>query len=116
MTDEQLIASVTSRYNAIPDAILADREMLALFLPVLRADLEMMETYSFREEEPLPCPISAFGGLEDTGNPEALMEPWRSFTTSTFSLRMFPGGHFFPRTSRAEFAAALAGDLVAYTV
>jgi medium-chain acyl-[acyl-carrier-protein] hydrolase len=114
MPEAQLIASLTSRYNAIPEAILADKELLALFMPVLRADLEMMETYEFIDGDPLDCPISAFGGLEDAGNPQAQIERWRSFTTAAFSLRMYPGGHFFPRTSQQAFAAAIGRDLAPY--
>jgi len=114
MPEDELIASVVSRYNAIPEAILADKELLALFLPVLRADLEMMDTYQFVEEAPLDCPISAFGGRDDLGNPETQLERWSSFTTKAFRLRMYPGGHFFPRTSPQAFVAALGQDLATY--
>jgi medium-chain acyl-[acyl-carrier-protein] hydrolase len=115
MSEAQLIATVSSRFNAIPDAILEDRELLALFLPVLRADLEIIETYHYTEEPPLDCPISAFGGLGDASNPQSEIEQWKSFTTSTFSLRMYPGGHFFPRTSREELVAAIGQDLAPFT-
>ena len=39
------------------------------------------------------------------------MEAWAEQTTKDFSLKMFPGGHFFLKTHEAEFLKALASDL-----
>lgn len=35
-------------------------------LPVLRADLAVCETYCYTAEDPLDCPISAYGGKQDS--------------------------------------------------
>jgi medium-chain acyl-[acyl-carrier-protein] hydrolase len=45
------------------DLILKSQELIDLILPVLRADVEMLNTIEYIEEEPLECSMSALGGL-----------------------------------------------------
>jgi len=61
----------------------------------LRADFALYETYVYSTEPPLNCPISAFGGLQDHRVNDTDLEAWRAQTSVSFSLRMFPGDHFF---------------------
>ncbi|XWK86460.1 MAG: thioesterase II family protein [Phormidium sp.] len=86
---------VLRRYNGTPEAILENAELMELLLPTLRADFSVVETYSYKPEAPLDCPITVFGGLEDWKANALDLEPWREQTNSAFSLEMFPGDHFF---------------------
>jgi medium-chain acyl-[acyl-carrier-protein] hydrolase len=95
-----------------PSEVLANSELFELLRPALRADLEASETYVFVREPPLDCPISVFGGLEDTSVEADDLHAWREHTTAAFSVSMLPGDHFFPRTARRELLAALAGALI----
>jgi medium-chain acyl-[acyl-carrier-protein] hydrolase len=83
------------RLGGIPSEFLNHPDLIALLLPTLRADLAMCETYVYRDEPPLDCPISAYGGRQDAKIPPELLSPWRVQTTGAFQLRMFPGNHFF---------------------
>lgn len=83
------------QYNGTPEAVLANQELMELFLPILRADLGINETYTYTTEPPLNCPISVFGGLEDTDANSDELTAWGDQTSSTFTIDMFPGGHFF---------------------
>jgi medium-chain acyl-[acyl-carrier-protein] hydrolase len=94
-----------------PREVLDNDALMQVFLPVLRADYTIAETYACTPEPPLDCPLSAFGGLDDTAWPAASLEGWREQTRAAFRLRMFPGGHFFTRTSEPHFLAALAEEL-----
>ncbi|MEO0843542.1 MAG: thioesterase II family protein [Cyanobacteria bacterium J06643_5] len=82
-------------YNGTPNEVLEDEELMALFLPVLRADFAVIGTYTYYNAPPLECPISIFGGLEDDKVPIEELEAWRTQTNNSFSLEIFPGGHFF---------------------
>ena len=82
-------------YNGTPNVVLEDKELMALFLPVLRADFAVLGTYTYHNAPPLECPISIFGGLEDDKVPIEELEAWREQTNNSFSLEIFPGGHFF---------------------
>ncbi|MEO1427753.1 MAG: thioesterase II family protein [Cyanobacteria bacterium J06633_8] len=82
-------------YNGTPDAVLQNKELMQLFLPILRADFAVLETYTYHHAPPLECPISVFGGLEDDKVSVEELEAWRTQTNHNFLLQMFSGGHFF---------------------
>ncbi|MBR0820277.1 thioesterase II family protein [Bradyrhizobium liaoningense] len=82
----------------------ADRfpELIDLMLPTLRADFRLVQTYDYRPEPALTCPVTAFGGTEDSDVGERELREWRQHTSGAFTIRMLPGGHFFLQTqSRA---------------
>jgi medium-chain acyl-[acyl-carrier-protein] hydrolase len=95
---EEFIAAL-SELNGTPDAIWQNKELLALLLPMLRADMSMFDTYTYLPGPPLACPILAIGGLQDTVVLPEELHGWRRQTRSVFSLRMFPGDHFFLQSS-----------------
>lgn len=76
-------------------------------LPALRADTHLYRHYIYTEDDPLPMPIRAYGGLEDKHVSTAHLEAWREQTTASFELRLFPGGHFYQKERPADFDAAL---------
>jgi medium-chain acyl-[acyl-carrier-protein] hydrolase len=86
------------RFNGTPQEVLEHPELMRLLLPLLRADFAVCQTYVYRPEPPLVCPISAFGGLQDRDVPREYLEAWREQTAAAFSVRMLPGDHFFLRT------------------
>jgi medium-chain acyl-[acyl-carrier-protein] hydrolase len=83
------------RMNGTPEAVLQHEELMQLLLPRLRADFEVCETYTYNQDEPLPCPISAFGGTADHDISVASLAAWNEHTLSEFYLHMFEGDHFF---------------------
>lgn len=114
LRDAEFLQELLSRYNGIPKVILQDRELMKLFLPVIKADMAILETYAYASEEPLECPISAFGGLLDREISHADLEAWSRQTRSTFAVQMFPGDHFFIQSARAYLLRALSQDLSLY--
>jgi surfactin synthase thioesterase subunit len=84
---------------------------MEIALPTLRADLEIVETYSHREGAPLSCPITACGGAEDRTVDGDAIDAWRSYTSADFRNRIFPGDHFFVHASRPFVLKAIAEDL-----
>ncbi|MGQ0825919.1 MAG: thioesterase II family protein [Actinomycetota bacterium] len=99
------------RLNGTPDQVLADSELMAVLMPMLRADFELVESYGFEDGVPLDCPISVFGGTADPTTDEEGLTAWRTHTKGTFRLRLFPGDHFFVNTSRHLVARAVIADL-----
>lgn len=99
------------RLNGTPPEVLEHPELMQLMLPLLRADFEVIQTYSYAEGEPLKCPITAFGGLEDHEVLANHLEGWREQTTAAFTCRRFPGDHFFINASQSLILRALAQDL-----
>jgi medium-chain acyl-[acyl-carrier-protein] hydrolase len=99
------------RFNGTPEALLQNEELLQLFLPTLRADIALHETYRYVPGEPFDCPISAFGGREDDEVSRDGLAAWHAQTRGAFTLRMFPGDHFFLRSARTLLLEAVFRDL-----
>lgn len=94
LTEPEFISELYS-YNGIHPILMENMELLSLFIPTIRADFSIAETYFYMDEPPLSCPISAFGGLED---PHVLIKDlagWNSQTCNEFKKYLFKGDHFF---------------------
>jgi medium-chain acyl-[acyl-carrier-protein] hydrolase len=107
LVDREFIESMQTRYGGIPAAIYRDPELLAMFLPAMRADFTAYETYRFAPGEPLDLPITAFAGAEDKAIRAESVAQWALHTTADFNIEVLPGGHFFPATSGSELSRAL---------
>ncbi len=107
LSDDLFLEQLRQRYNGIPAAIWAEPELLKLFLPVLRADFKMIETYQYVAEAPLDCPITALGGDQDAlATPEDLAA-WQAQTRGAFSQLMLAGGHFYLQAALPQLLAAV---------
>lgn len=104
LPEREFLYELTVRYNGIPTAVLENRELLDLLLPVLRADVQLMDTYQHVPEPPLAVEILALGGTNDTAVSRADLSAWRNQTSVRFSTRMLPGGHFFLFDDTADAA------------
>jgi medium-chain acyl-[acyl-carrier-protein] hydrolase len=110
LSTEQLVARLR-RLGGTPEAVLREPELMALFLPILRADLGVNEAEPHRTEPPLGCPIVAFGGTDDERCRRDELDAWRDHTRADFASELFPGGHFFVHTAGRELLAALSRAL-----
>ena len=104
------------KLEGTPQEVIDSRELLDLVIPTIRADCRICNRYEFREGDLLPCPISAYGGVDDPEAGYELMQGWGDMTTSAFNLRMFPGRHFFIQESRKQFMGALESALMPHAV
>src|SRR5205823_539025 len=59
-SDEELLEEL-KRLEGAPPELLANEELLRLSLPALRADSTLYRNYVYLEDEPLDCPIRAYG-------------------------------------------------------
>jgi medium-chain acyl-[acyl-carrier-protein] hydrolase len=110
LPEEEFMAELR-RLNGTPGKVLENAELMQSMLPILRADFAVYETYVYATEPPLDCFISGFGGLQDQKVSRGDLEAWRDQTSVSFSLRMFPGNHFFLNAIRPLLLQALYQDL-----
>jgi len=99
LPDAQFLEKVRE-LNGTPPEILENTELIEFMLPILRADFQLLETYSYLPDYKLNCPLEAYGGLEDSETGYEQISAWRDHTTNSFAQRMFPGDHFFINTAR----------------
>ncbi len=97
--------------NGTPPEVLANRELMALLFPMLRADFRLDETYVFRAGEPLWQDFSIFGGAGDFKVPEGQLRSWAEHTTGASRFQRFAGDHFYLKDTRSAMFEALRGEL-----
>jgi surfactin synthase thioesterase subunit len=70
-------------------------ELLEVFLPLLKGDFRLTETYTHIEkDQPLDCDITVLSGKQDEDTTEDV-EAWRVHTNGNCDINYFDGGHFF---------------------
>jgi len=94
-TDDALLRAIQQRYGNLPELLLQDAELKAIYAPLLRADFTLVESYTPSSLTPLPCPITAFGGADDPIATETELFAWHALTQSDFALHLLPGDHFY---------------------
>jgi Predicted thioesterase involved in non-ribosomal peptide biosynthesis len=99
------------RYEATPEVLLENKELMAFYLPLLRADFTVDETYAYAEEVPLQCPLTVYGGLADKEVTREELEAWQQHSTDVFCCRMFAGNHFFIKSAQELVFAELRRDI-----
>ena len=93
--DEEAFIQNLRVLGGTPGALLEDPSTLRAFVPTLRADYEVVETYRPRPEPSFSCPLLACaGGLDQEVSPET-MHAWMPYTTGPCELHWFSGDHFY---------------------
>lgn len=103
------------RLEGTPKEVLHSPVLREMSEPVLRADVELFDTWRYRPGEPLDVPISLYAGDEDTFVERrhlvgyGLMNlGWQMHTTASVNLTSLPGDHFFIHQSQDELIRAVA--------
>ncbi len=100
MEDAEFVEAVQGRYQGIPAEVMAEPDLMAMMLPVLRADFEAYENYRYDAGAKVGCGITAFAGVEDEGATLEVMRGWGEVTEGGFDAVAVAGGHFFLNESR----------------
>ncbi|MDF5752445.1 alpha/beta fold hydrolase [Spongiactinospora sp. TRM90649] len=105
--DRELLDAVDRLYEGVPGIVRDSPDLVAHFAPILRADLELAISYEFRPGPPLPCPITALGGVDDPTVPAAELDGWARYTAADFAGQRFPGRHFYLEAAEREVLDAI---------
>jgi medium-chain acyl-[acyl-carrier-protein] hydrolase len=103
--------SLPSSRGFLPNEFLQDPEALGCYLPALRADFALCETYRYKPENLLVCPLTVYGASHDHAVSQEDLEAWRNETMSSCGIRRFDGDHYFIRSNPVVLAKAVAADL-----
>nr|WP_193075968.1 alpha/beta fold hydrolase [Pseudomonas sp. FME51] len=107
--DAELITELRD-LQGTPEEVLANRELMELTLPILRADFLMCGLYQHRIRPRLELPIHVLGGKQDKSSMEQLMA-WEEETSRSFSLDMIDGGHFFLHEQESKVLSLIRKNL-----
>lgn len=109
-SDAALVAMLREQ-GGTPTEFFDHPDLVARALPVLRADLQVCETYPDVVRPPLAVPIDVLAGRDDGDIDEADLVGWRRRTSAECTVRWFDGGHFYYRESPDALLAALTAAL-----
>lgn len=108
LRDAEFLDAV-ERLGGTPGTVLQQPDMMRMYLPLLRADLRLAETYTREPGPPLSLSVAAFAGRQDRLTDDRGLIAWNRETTGTFELTLVAGGHFIHQ--HPAFTAAVRSCL-----
>lgn len=79
--------------GGIPDEMKNSPELIEYYLPILRHDLKLTESYQYQKKPKLNIPIDVFYGSEEAHEDD--LAGWRDETTHEVTITQLEGNHFF---------------------
>lgn len=112
MTDLELKTMLRS-FAGTPDAILQDQELMALWLPTVRSDFDLLDRYTYQPEAPLAVKMVALGGKDDQQEvPSEGLQAWQTHSSHPVPLHLLPGGHFYLESAAPQLHTLLRNYLL----
>lgn len=105
LPDHELIRQLEARFLEKSDP--QQSELLRVLLPVIRADLGAIETWTYREDAAFDFPLVVLGGHSDSEVSRSNLDAWREHAAGAFSVKMFPGGHFYHESNTVSVTRLL---------
>lgn len=95
--DDEHLREKLLAWGGITESLYTNQDFMRMFLPIIRADLKIVETYSCSDAvyPSLPCSFSILVGQNDPLAPLEQMSSWSKFTTRACDFHAFAGGHFY---------------------
>ena len=92
LSDEEFWEEIVS-LGGIPEEILNYPELIDYYLPILRHDFKLVESYQYEKKPKLNIPIDVFYGSEEATKEEML--GWKEETNEEVIITQMEGNHFF---------------------
>jgi surfactin synthase thioesterase subunit len=106
-TDDEEILNHLAALEGTDSDVIANRELMRLTLPVMKADYRAFDAYSCADDIKVAAPIHAIGGDQDPYVTLGDLYGWGRHT-DTVKVTMFDGGHFYLQPHIGAVAALLA--------
>lgn len=105
LPDDEFLEEVR-QLGGMPAELFQHRELLDLFLPILRADFKLVGEYEHQMRPPLPLRLTVLSGREDAFVKGPLSE-WEPYATGGCDCILFDGGHFFVHEHEKDVVALI---------
>lgn len=110
---EQLREAI-ARMGGTPRHALEDPDLWAYIEPLVRADLQVVDTWRPDPRAvPLEVSLSVFGGTEDRGMTPERLAGWAGHVRGDFEHHTLPGGHFYFTGRTGDLATLITKDIQA---
>ncbi|MEV3910618.1 thioesterase II family protein [Streptomyces canus] len=96
LLDDDRLVALLKELGSGNAGLLDDPDMRSAFLPAVRGDYRIVQSYVPRAGgPPLRTDVTAFVGRQDEAVGVGDAGAWAGATRGRFTLRTFPGGHFY---------------------
>jgi medium-chain acyl-[acyl-carrier-protein] hydrolase len=102
-------------YEGSPPEVLENNELMALLLPMIRADFAIADNYAYAPSLPLNIPISVLIGSSDRHSSDDTASEWAKESSKPCIAHYFDGGHFFIHSHRAQVLETICSELCQVT-
>lgn len=109
LPEPQLIEELEHMGASSP--LLTDKRWRQYYIANVRNDLEIADTYQYRPEPSLACPIALLIGDSD---PLPRIPGWGRQTIAQYEESTFSGGHFFSRTGIEAVVAFISARMATH--
>ncbi|GAA2801111.1 alpha/beta fold hydrolase [Kitasatospora paracochleata] len=113
LLDDDALCAELLRLGGSARELLAIPEIRPLVLPAVREDHRLIEHHTAAPRGLLDCPVTALVGDRDTELTAEEAAGWREWTTGSFELLTFPGGHFYLSDQPGAVVDAVLAGLAA---
>jgi surfactin synthase thioesterase subunit len=110
--DDARLADWMAHLGGVDPEVRADRELMGILLPTLRADLAACETHVHQAGPALGCPLIVFGGGDDPMVSADVLGEWSRHTRGGARVEILPGGHFYLFDDEQAFADRLSAAVL----
>jgi surfactin synthase thioesterase subunit len=108
-TDDEEILNHLAALEGTDSDVMANRALMRLALPVIKADYQAFDAYSCAEDVKVAAAIHAMGGDQDPYITLGDLYGWGKHT-DTVEVTMFDGGHFYLQTHIDAVAELLVSN------
>lgn len=91
---DDMFIEMLRQMEGTPEELLADRNFIQFFLPIVKMDFQAVANYKHITSTPFNVPITVLlGDQENISNEDAAN--WQMETTEEITIHRFNGGHFY---------------------
>lgn len=100
------------KHGGTSSDIFQNKELKEIFMPILRADYKLVETYKYSVEiEPVNIDVSILNGRDDENVKNNDIERWKEYSLGNCNFYEFDGGHFYLNSHKSQIAKIINNTL-----
>ncbi|MCU5554340.1 thioesterase domain-containing protein [Bacillus cereus] len=96
--------------------LIEQEDLLDFFIPILRADFRLVETYQYCRKKKFLFDIAVLNGIEDEMTTKIEIEEWTKYTEKQCDIYQLNGAHFFIHDQMNDVINIINNKLRQYTL
>ncbi|HSH66895.1 MAG TPA: alpha/beta fold hydrolase [Bacteroidia bacterium] len=107
LSDNEFINELQS-YDGIRKEVINNKELMEIYLPLLRADFSVSAEEFLPNLPPLNCTATVFSGINDRYVSKEDCLAWQEYFSPPIEVSIFEGGHFFIDSAKKKVVGEIS--------